>query len=208
VQITSNSFNNGERIPEEFAFGRWDPDTKFALGGNRNPELTWSGVPDQTRSYVIVCDDGDVPTVAGDINVEGRTIPADQPRQHFCHWVMVDIPRGTHSINAGDCSDGVTPKGKQDPPGPSGSRQGVNDYTGFMAGNPDMAGKYFGYDGPASPWNDELIHRYDFTVYALDTDNLDLPAEFTLADVEQAIEGHVLDQATITGTYTTNPDLL
>jgi phosphatidylethanolamine-binding protein (PEBP) family uncharacterized protein len=39
-----------------------------------------------------------------------------------------------------------------------------------MAGNPDMAGQYFGYDGPCPPWNDERMHHYIFTIYALDID--------------------------------------
>ena len=51
---------------------------------------------------------------------------------------------------------------------PRGARQGINDYTGWFAGDKDMAGNYFGYDGPCPPWNDEIPHRYVFTLYALD----------------------------------------
>ena len=39
--------------------------------------------------------------------------------------------------------------------GARGARQGINDYTGWFAGDADMAGNYFGYDGPCPPWNDE-----------------------------------------------------
>lgn len=46
-----------------------------------------------------------------------------------------------------------------DPDVPAGSRQGLNDYTAFMAGS-EMAGDYFGYDGPCPPWNDERLHHY------------------------------------------------
>ena len=38
----------------------------------------------------------------------------------------------------------------------------------WFASDKDMAGDYHGYDGPCPPWNDEIPHRYVFTVYALD----------------------------------------
>jgi Raf kinase inhibitor-like YbhB/YbcL family protein len=118
---------------------------------------------------------------------------------------MIDIPTDVTELATGECCEGVTPKGKQNPPGPAGARQGLNDYTNFLAGDPDMAGNYFGYDGPCPPWNDERLHHYAFTVYALDTERLDLPESFTGHDVVEAIEGHVLDRASITGSYTLNP---
>ena len=70
-----------------------------------------------------------------------------------------------------------------------------------------MEGDYYGYDGPCPPWNDSLIHHYVFTVYALDLPSLPLAGRFTGADARRAIEGHVLAQASITGTYTLNPRL-
>ena len=54
-----------------------------------------------------------------------------------------------------------------------------------------------GYGGPAPP---DKRHTYVFKLYALDTD-LDLPDKSTKADVEKAMEGHIVDQATLTGTY-------
>ncbi len=39
-----------------------------------------------------------------------------------------------------------------------------------------MAGAYHGYDGPYPPFNDARVHRYVFTVVALDTDTLGLAA--------------------------------
>ena len=70
-----------------------------------------------------------------------------------------------------------------------------------------MAGSYGGYDGPAPPWNDELVHEYCFTVYALDVATLGLSGEFTAADALAAMEGHILDQASWVGTYTLNAEL-
>jgi phosphatidylethanolamine-binding protein (PEBP) family uncharacterized protein len=89
-----------------------------------------------------------------------------------------------------------------------GARQGLNDYTGWFAGNPDMAGDYFGYDGPFPPFNDSLVHHYVFTLYAVDVARLDVEGRFTGPQVREALKGHVLDVATFSGTYTLNRRLL
>ena len=52
------------------------------------------------------------------------------------------------------------PRGKPGPDAPHGARHGINDYTGWFASDADMAGDYYGYDGPCPPWNDEIPHRY------------------------------------------------
>ena len=54
-----------------------------------------------------------------------------------------------------------------------------------------------GYGGPAPP---DKRHTYVFKLYALDSE-LDIPFKSTKADVEKAMEGHILEQATLTGTY-------
>jgi len=202
MQITSTSFLPDGPIPAEFAFARPHPTEHFTFSENRNPQLAWSGAPAGTRSFVLTCVDPDAPTKPDDVNVEGRTVPADLPRANFHHWAMVDIPPDCSEIAAGACSDGVEKGGKADPPGPAGSRQGVNDYGGWFAGDPALAGTYRGYDGPAPPWNDERVHRYVFTVHAVDLERVPVEGEFTVEDVLAAIDGHVLDRATITGTYT------
>jgi phosphatidylethanolamine-binding protein (PEBP) family uncharacterized protein len=46
-----------------------------------------------------------------------------------------------------------------------------------------------------------------FTLYALDLERVAVDGKFTGPDVRKAIEGHVLAQASITGTYTLNPRL-
>ena len=120
---------------------------------------------------------------------------------------MVDIPPTVHEIAAGASADGIVPRGKPSPAGPPGSRQGLNDYTSWFAGDPDMGGQYFGYDGPCPPWNDSLMHRYVFTVYALDVPQLHIEGPITGPAVRAAMEGHVLAQASLTGTYTLNPAL-
>ena len=69
----------------------------------------------------------------------------------------------------------------------------------------DMNGDYYGYDGPSPPWNDELLHHYVFTVFALDIERLPLEGKFTGQQVRDALRGHVLAEASLTGVYTLNP---
>ncbi|AKS43122.1 YbhB/YbcL family Raf kinase inhibitor-like protein [Wenzhouxiangella marina] len=206
MKLRSNDLTDGQPIDPRFAFGKPYAEAHMALSDNLSPHLAWSEAPEGTRSFAVVCMDPDVPSVGDDVNQEGRTIAADLPRVDFCHWALVDLPASHTELATGDCSREVTVGGKQSPPGPDGSRQGLNDYTSFMAGS-EMAGQYHGYDGPCPPWNDERLHHYVFTVYALDVETLDLPAGFNGHDVVKAIEGHVLAQASITGTYTLNPEV-
>ena len=102
----------------------------------------------------------------------------------------------------------VIEHGKDRGPGPHGARQGINDYTGWFAGDVGMEGDYYGYDGPCPPWNDARVHRYTFTLYALDLPTSPVQGRFTGQDVRRAIEGHVLGTASLGGTYTLNPRLM
>jgi Raf kinase inhibitor-like YbhB/YbcL family protein len=207
MQLTSSSFSDGAAIPGDFAFCVPDPATHATLGSNRNPALSWDDVPDGTASYALICVDRTVPTKPDDVNQEGREVPADLPRGDFYHWVLVDVPAELRSIEAGAFADGVVTGGKDAAVGPHGTRQGINDYTSWFAGDEAMGGDYYGYDGPCPPWNDALVHHYHFILYALDVAALDLEDGFTGADVLAAIEGHVLAQAEIVGSYTLNPRL-
>jgi Raf kinase inhibitor-like YbhB/YbcL family protein len=207
MKLKSNSFSDGDRIPGEFAFAVADPVHHVKLSSNRNPHLAWSEVPAGTKSLVVICHDIDVPSKPDDVNQEGREIPASLPRVEFFHWILVDVPATTTQIEAGSYSHAVTPRGKAGPADADGTRQGVNDYTGWFAGDHDMEGDYFGYDGPCPPWNDSIIHHYIFTVHALDIERVALEGKFGGADVRRAIEGHVLASASITGTYALNPRL-
>lgn len=208
MQLRSDSFRNGEAIPSEFAFGAIDPKTHIALSANRNPHLAWSDAPAGTQSFVLICHDPDVPSRADDVNHEGREVPTDLPRVDFYHWVLVDLPASTQAISAGEYSDGVTVRGKTGPEiADKPARHGLNDYTVWFASDTDMGGDYFGYDGPCPPWNDARVHRYIFTLYALDIARLEVDGKFTGQQVRDAIRGHVLAEASIMGTYTLNPGL-
>ncbi|MBF6023141.1 YbhB/YbcL family Raf kinase inhibitor-like protein [Lysobacter niastensis] len=204
MQIRSDSFEHRHRIPAEFAAGQATADG-FGFAPNRNPHLAWDGVPDGTKSFALLCIDPDVPTVPEMVGKEGVLIPSDQPRCDFVHWAVADIGAAVREIAAGSCSDGVVPHGKRNPSGPAGSRQGLNDYTGWFAGDASMSGDWQGYDGPFPPPNDLRLHRYFFRLFALDVERLPLPEKFSAADVFAAMHGHVLAEAAIHGTYSLNP---
>lgn len=207
MKLSSSSFSDGQNIPGDYAFCTPDPAHHVCLGRNLNPQLNWSDAPAGTRSFVVICHDPDVPSKGDDVNQEGRTVPASLPRVDFFHWVLVDLPASLTALKEGEFSSSVTPRGKSGPQAAHGARQGINNYTDWFAGDNDMRGDYYGYDGPCPPWNDEIVHRYVFTVFALDIDQLPLDGRFGGPEVRRAMQGHILAQASLTGTYTLNPQL-
>jgi Raf kinase inhibitor-like YbhB/YbcL family protein len=98
------------------------------------------------------------------------------PKMTWVHWVIYNLPPDTRRL-------------PQDVPNrqtlPSGAVQGVNG-----AGT-------VGYMGPCPPSG---THRYVFRVYALDT-QLDLGGSATKEDLVSAMEGHVLAEGHLMGTY-------
>ena len=207
MNLSTTAFADGGVIPAEFAFCSIDPEAHVKLSANRNPDFAWSGLPRGTKSLALVCHDPDVPSRGDDVNQEGRIVSASLPRVDFFHWVLVDLMADAPPIARGEFSDGVTARGKPGPHAPRGARQGINDYTGWFAGDKEMAGNYFGYDGPCPPWNDELPHRYVFTLFALDVPRLDTAGIFTGTDARNAMSFHTLGKASIAGRYTLNPQV-
>lgn len=207
MKLTSTSFSDGQTIPGEFSFCTPDPAHHVCLGKNINPHLAWSEAPADTKSFVIICHDPDVPSQGDDVNQEGRTVPAALPRVDFFHWVLIDLPVTVNTIGEGEFSRSVTPRGKAGVQAAQGTRQGINNYTDWFANDHDMSGDYYGYDGPCPPWNDEIIHRYIFTVFALDIEKLPVDGKFGGPEVRSAMQGHILAEARLTGTYTLNASL-
>ena len=205
MKLWSDSFADGGMISSNNAFGTIDPVDHVQLAANKNPHLAWQDLPPGCQSLALICHDPDVPSRGDDVNKEGRTVPATLPRVDFFHWVLVDLPLDSVPIARGEFSRGVTPRGKPGPGAPRGAMHGINDYTAWFAGDKDMAGNYFGYDGPCPPWNDERVHHYVFTLYALDVPHLTLGSAFSGSDARKALTGHILAQATLTGVYTLNP---
>jgi Raf kinase inhibitor-like YbhB/YbcL family protein len=208
LKLWSDSFTDGSPIPGEYAFCVIDPKKHVAMSANRNPHLAWSGAPAGTQSFALICHDYDVPSRGDDVNQEGRVISPELPRVDFFHWVLVDIPASVTAIAAGSHSSGITARGKSANAAGSPMRHGINDYTGWFAGDKDMAGDYYGYDGPCPPWNDSIVHHYTVSIFALNVARLPVQGKFTGADVRKAMQGHVLAHTEIVGTYTLNPALL
>lgn len=95
----------------------------------------------------------------------------DAPIGTFVHWVLYNIPSNTTKIDNKNL--------------PTGTKQGFSDF------------RRNGWGGPCPPSGE---HRYFFKLYALDK-TLDLAAGAKKAQVENAIKGHVIEQAQLIGLY-------
>jgi Raf kinase inhibitor-like YbhB/YbcL family protein len=208
LTVESTSIADGQPVAETYALHTPTPDGRSEFGGrNLSPHLRWSGEPEGTRSFAITVVDPDVPADRTRMGVEGLSLGDDELRVDFAHWLVVDIPPIVHELPEGAGGDGFVPHGKPPEPPVPGAVTGQNDYRGLFEGNPDLEGTYGGWDGPYPPWNDEHVHRYETTVFALDVDSVGLRTGFTLDEFRAAVGGHVLDKGRIVPTYTLNPDL-
>ena len=97
------------------------------------------------------------------------------PKMTWVHWVLYNIPADALGLDEGVSAQGL----------PQGTREGLNDW------------KRAGYDGPCPPVG---RHRYYHKLYALDT-TLPEMSRPTKAEVEAAMQGHVLAQAQLMGVY-------
>ena len=207
MKLWTTAFADMATIPGEYAFGVIDPEKHVRLSTNRNPDFAWQDVPTGTQSLALLCHDPDVPSRGDDVNKEGRVVSASLPRVDFFHWVLIDLPPTLAGIARGAHSNGVVAHGKPGPEAPDGGRHGINDFTGWFAGDKEMAGDYYGYDGPCPPWNDAIVHHYIFTLYALDVARLSVDGKFTGNDVRNAMRSHMLAAAKVSGRYTLNPSV-
>ena len=97
------------------------------------------------------------------------------PRTIWVHWVLYNLPATASALPEGATAADLPP----------GTREGINDF------------RQPGYGGPCPPIG---RHRYFFKVYALDAVLPDLRTP-TKAALEKAMNGHVLAQAQLMGTY-------
>jgi Raf kinase inhibitor-like YbhB/YbcL family protein len=132
-------------------------------GDNLSPQLSWSGAPAETKSFAVTVYDPDAPTGSG-----------------WWHWVLYNLPAGTHELAEGAGS----PKGTL----PEGAVQGRTDFgtSGF---------------GGACPPPGDKPHHYIVTVYALKVPKLDVPADATAAMVGYMVRANALASGTVTATY-------
>ena len=74
LQVRSEDFEDNGPLPKSAGFGF----------GNTSPQLSWSGAPDGTKSYLLVCHDPDAPVIGG-----------------FRHWAVLGLPGDVTSLPAG-----------------------------------------------------------------------------------------------------------
>ena len=73
MMVSSTAFDEGEALPMRYSCD----------GENSSPPLAWSGVPDNTKTLALLCDD------------------PDAPHGPFVHWVLFNIPATTASLREG-----------------------------------------------------------------------------------------------------------
>jgi len=100
----------------------------------------------------------------------------DAPMGMWVHWVLFNIPTSAHGWPENTPTDAILP---------NGAVQGIT------------SARSHGYHGPCPPSG---THRYFFKLYALDT-LLSLPSSASKADLLAAMEGHILAQAELMGTF-------
>jgi len=172
-------------------------------GGNISPHIDWKSPPVGTKSFALLASDPDAPASGELVNKKDTAIPWSAPRAPFYHWVVADIPATLSRIEEGASARGVTAGGKESKTHRWGT-EGVNGFGLWFAEDPEMKGEYYGWDGPCPPWNDNRVHRYVFTLYALDVETLGLTGAFTGSELLAKAEGHILATASFTGIYSIN----
>ena len=101
LTLHSDTFQAGAPLPQDVSLD----------GGNASPEISWSGVPVETRELVLLCEDPDAP----------------MPRP-FVHWLVYGITPGLHTLQAGLTTEPTT----------AGVKQGRNSLrrVGFVGAAP------------------------------------------------------------------------
>jgi Raf kinase inhibitor-like YbhB/YbcL family protein len=149
MKLTSTAFQEGGTIPKLYTCDDKDVSSP----------LSWSGAPEGARSFALICDD------------------PDAPRGTWVHWVLWNLPAGTHELPENVPHEKTLA---------SGARQGTNDF------------RKIGYGGPCPPPGKP--HRYFFKIYALDG-VLDLKEGATKQKLEEAMKGHIVAEGQLMGRY-------
>jgi Raf kinase inhibitor-like YbhB/YbcL family protein len=156
--VTSTDLTDGEPQHERHAY-----DGAADNAENVSPQLSWSGFPDETKSFVVTCYDPDAPTPSG-----------------FWHWILVDLPVTTTSLdrNAGAAGASL----------PGGAFSVRNDWS-----SKDYGGAY--------PPDGDRPHRYYYVVHAVDVESLGVDSEASAAVVSFNLAFHTLARAELVATF-------
>jgi Raf kinase inhibitor-like YbhB/YbcL family protein len=103
VAVASSAFEHEQGIPTEFT----------CEGDDVSPPLSWSEVPAEARSLVLIVDDPDAPDPAA-------------PKMVWVHWILYDMPPSTTQLPEGVAVEQL----------PAGTRQGSNDWKRTGYGGP------------------------------------------------------------------------
>lgn len=103
MRLTSTAFTAGGEIPSRHTCDSAD----------LSPPLNWSGLPDGTRSLVLIVDDPDAPDPAA-------------PQRTWVHWVLYNLPPTANGL----------PEGVGTSQLPAGTREGINDWKRTGYGGP------------------------------------------------------------------------
>ncbi|MGF6805065.1 Raf kinase inhibitor-like YbhB/YbcL family protein [Paraburkholderia sp. Clong3] len=101
--LTSHAFHEGSEIPRRYT----------CTGADVSPPLSWSGVPANANSLVLIVDDPDAPDPAA-------------PRMTWVHWVLYNIPTTAPGVQEGVTSGAL----------PAGTLEGTNDFHRTTYGGP------------------------------------------------------------------------
>jgi Raf kinase inhibitor-like YbhB/YbcL family protein len=103
LTITSAAFEDGGPMAAKYT----------CEGSDISPPLQWSGIPEGTRSLVLIVDDPDAPDPAA-------------PKMTYVHWVVYNLPPDSRGLPEGTRSDGLPP----------GTLEGLNDWQRTGYGGP------------------------------------------------------------------------
>jgi Raf kinase inhibitor-like YbhB/YbcL family protein len=103
LTLSSKAFTDGGEIPAKHT----------CEGDDVSPALEWTGVPDQTRSLVLIVDDPDAPDPKA-------------PKMTWVHWVLINLPPDTKDLPEGITSSDL----------PNGTVEGLNDWKRTGYGGP------------------------------------------------------------------------